>query len=34
VTVEEWERLPSDPDPATGAAQSDARIVYADHLPL
>lgn len=34
VVVEEWERLPADPDPATGAAGVEARIVYADHLPL
>lgn len=34
VTLEEWERLPADPDPVTGARRSEARVVYADHLPL
>jgi hypothetical protein len=32
VTIEEWERLPA--DPVDGAASSEARVVYADHLPL
>jgi hypothetical protein len=34
VVVEEWERLPADPDPATGRPGVEARIVYADHLAL
>ena len=33
VTVEEWERLPADPLPS-GLPSTEARIVYADHLPL
>jgi hypothetical protein len=32
VTIEEWERLPA--DPVNGAPSSEARMVYADHLPL
>ncbi len=34
VVVEEWERLPADPDPGTGPQGVEARMVYADHLPL
>jgi len=34
VAVEEWERLPADPDPATGAGGVAVRMVYADHLAL
>jgi hypothetical protein len=34
VTLEEWERLPADPELDTGALRSEARVVYADHLPL
>ncbi len=34
VTVEEWEHLPSDPDPAVRGAATQSRIVYADHFPL
>ena len=34
VTLEEWERLPADPELDTGAPRSEARVVYADHLPL
>ena len=33
VTLEEWEFLPADPAP-DGAIRREARIVYADHLPL
>ena len=33
VTLEEWEFLPADPAP-DGGARREARIVYADHLPL
>jgi hypothetical protein len=34
VVIEEWERLRADPDPKTGALRTEARIVYADHMPL
>ncbi len=34
VTLEEWERLPADPDLETGAPRSEVRVIYADHLPL
>jgi hypothetical protein len=34
VVLEEWERLPADPDPATGAPGVEARVVYADQLRL
>jgi hypothetical protein len=34
VTLEEWERLPADPDLETGARRSEVRVIYADHLLL